>query len=245
MSSSCNSCSLKQNNCSSQNQPGCNSNNTLLTTMTNTNSLLTSSSYLNESNKFCSWGSNSSSNTNSFENNNCASSIEGKLNWINNKNCQKNLAIILSADPKAFSRQNRGGSSHHFAYPSITNHLQTLCSTNGQIPNNDAKNIQLARPVTALVFSQTSSLPTNLLPLNIQHQQIGNQQHPSVPSLISPASLSHLHLLERQMFVVFLKLTIKFKLFFLIYIFFFFFQMVSWKNYKKECGKTFGKPTNW
>lgn len=181
MNSSCNTCSLKKNVSNGQNQSQCtinnNINNTLLTTMTNTNSLLTNSSYLNESNKFCSWGSNSSSNTNSFENNNCASSID---------------------DPKAFSRQSRGGSSHHFAYPAMTNHFQTVSSTNGQIQANDSKNIQLARPVTALVFSQTSSLPTNLLPLNIQHQQMGNQQHPTVPSLISPASLSHLHLLERQ-----------------------------------------------
>lgn len=140
------------------------------------NTLLTHSSYLNES-KFCSWGSStgSSSNTNSFDINNCASSID--------------------VDPKTFSRQSRTGSNHHFAYPSITNQFQTSsmqmpCSMNV----NDFKTMQIqAIPVTAL-FSQ-NSLPANMMPLNVQHQTVNNHQ---APPLVSPASMNHLLLLERQ-----------------------------------------------
>lgn len=140
------------------------------------NTLLTHSSYLNEG-KFCSWGNStgSSSNTNSFENNNCASSIE--------------------VDPKTFSRQGRTGSNHHFAYPSVTSQFQTNsmqipCSMNA----NDFKTMQIqAIPVTAL-FSQ-NSLPANMMPLNIQNQTLNNHQ-PS--QLVSPASMNHLLLLERQ-----------------------------------------------
>lgn len=137
-----------------------------------TNTLQTNSTYLNESN-FCSWGSTGSSNTNSFENTNCD-------------------------DPKNFCRQNRGGSNHHFAYPSMTNHFQTVPNGGQQIQTNDPnnKNIQLAMPVTALVFAN-NSLPTNLLPINIQHHTL-HQQNSSTQPLISPASLSHLQLLEKQ-----------------------------------------------
>ena len=81
-------------------------------------------------------------------------------------------------------RQSRGGSSHHFVYPA--QHFQTVPSTNPLISND----IQVAMPVTALVFSQTSSLPSNMLPLNVQQQQglAGN-------TLPSP---SHLSSVERQ-----------------------------------------------
>lgn len=131
--------------------------------------------YLNES-KFCSWGS-TGSNTNSFENTNFISPID---------------------DSKGFSRQTRGGSSHHFVYPSITNQFQTV-PNNGQ--HNDStqnKNIQInGIPVTALVFAN-NTLATNVLPLNIQNHTL-QHHHTNGPPLISPKSLSHLHSLERQM----------------------------------------------
>ena len=67
-SSSCSSCSLKKNNHTSNGSFMPNNNNLLSCNVANLHS---NSSYLNESQKFCSWGSNSSSNTNSFENANC------------------------------------------------------------------------------------------------------------------------------------------------------------------------------
>ena len=60
-------------------------------------------------------------------------------------------------------RQNRAGSSHHFSYPQ---QFQTI-SADGL-------------PVTALVFSQTGSLPNSVLPLNVhQHQSQLVSQIPS------------------------------------------------------------------
>jgi hypothetical protein len=73
----------------------------------------------------------------------------------------------------------------NFPYP--TQHFQTVPSANQLISGE----IQVALPVTALVFSQTSSLPSNLLPLNVQHQQL------PVPTMPSPSMLN-LSSLERQ-----------------------------------------------
>lgn len=142
-SSSCNSCSLKNS----------------ININTNTNS-----TYLNEStNKFPSWGTNTSSsnssNTNSFDNN----------------------------------QQFAANNNQQFAYPSMISHFQSGLGAQ-QIMNIDTshtmnnKTIQIGGiPVTALVFQQ-NSLPSNFLPMNIQNGQ----------QLISPTSLAHLRLLERQ-----------------------------------------------
>jgi hypothetical protein len=181
-----------QANSSSSNLiPGCNNNGLLRAagpgnSSCNSCSLLkntnTNSTYLNEStNKFSSWGTNNtsssnSSNTNSFDANN-----------------------FVSDDTKSsFSKQSRSSISSHqqFAYPSMISHFQTGHGGQQQIMNIDTshsmnnKTIQIGGiPVTALVFQQ-NSLPANFLPLNLQNQQ---QQQ-----LISPTSLAHLRLLERQ-----------------------------------------------
>jgi hypothetical protein len=78
----------------------------------------------------------------------------------------------------------------------MVNHFQTAQLGGQQLVNIDTSNtmnnktIQIGGiPVTALVFQQTcGSLPANFLPLNMQNQQ----------QVISPTSLSHLRLLERQ-----------------------------------------------
>lgn len=164
-SNQCNSCSLKKSGnvmSQSHHQNGCGTGSSCQT------------NYLNES-KFSSW---SSTNTNSFENSNCASSND---------------------ETKAFCRQSRGGSSHHFAYPSIASQFQTVPSNGQHNETTLNKNIQInGMPVTALVFAN-NSLPASLLPLNIQNPTL-QQHHSTGPTNhISPKSLSHLHLLERQM----------------------------------------------
>ncbi len=77
----------------------------------------------------------------------------------------------------------------------MINNFQTAQLGGQQIMNIDTstlnnKTFQIGGiPVTALVFQQTcGSLPANFVPLNMQHQQ----------QVISPTSLSHLRLLERQ-----------------------------------------------
>lgn len=84
-------------------------------------------------------------------------------------------------------RQNRSGSSHHFSYPA--HHFQTLQNT--QLLPGD---IQMALPVTALVFSQNASLP-----LNIQHNsQQQQQQHPSYMALLEKQSWYHGKITRKQ-----------------------------------------------
>lgn len=116
-------------------------------------------------------------------------------------NSNSNMTNYLN-ESTSFSRQNRAGSSHHFGYPTMTNHFPVNMqgiNNNQQIgstlDSSTNTNIQLGMPVTALVFNQTSSLPTGILPLTIQHSQ---KHHSQQPPLMSPATLNHLNLLERQ-----------------------------------------------
>ncbi|CAF0752422.1 unnamed protein product [Brachionus calyciflorus] len=72
-------------------------------------------------------------------------------------------------DTKQILRTNRGGSNHHFSYPHPTQ-FQTISTGEIQVS---------ALPVTALVFSQTNSLPQGILPINVQHQSQMVTQMPS------------------------------------------------------------------
>ncbi len=81
-------------------------------------------------------------------------------------------------------RQPSGRSSNHqFIFPQ---NFQTV-SSSSQLISSD---IQVAVPVTALVFSQTSSLPCGILPLTVQSQQ------QNIPS--------HIISLEHQMYFIFI-----------------------------------------
>lgn len=79
-------------------------------------------------------------------------------------------------------RTNRAGSSHshHFSYPH-----QIQQGQQSQFQTISSGDIQVsALPVTALVFSQANSLPSGLLPLNVQQQQTLHHQMNS-PNLFS------------------------------------------------------------
>ncbi len=76
-----------------------------------------------------------------------------------------------------FRQHSARSSNHQFMF---SQNFQTGPSQ--LIPSD----IQVAVPVTALVFSQTSSLPCGILPLNLQSQQ---------QNIASP---SHMSSLERQ-----------------------------------------------
>jgi hypothetical protein len=91
-------------------------------------------------------------------------------------------------------RQNRSGSSHHFAaaaYPTASSqHFQTLQQTSNHMMGSD---FQSAIPVTALLFSQNSSLPIGNngmqhVPVH-QHQQQQHEQQ-QIPA--------YMYLLEKQ-----------------------------------------------
>lgn len=69
-------------------------------------------------------------------------------------------------------RQNRAGSNHHFSYPQ---QFQTI-SADGL-------------PITALVFSQTGSLPNSVLPLTV---------HPNQSQIVSQMPSPSRYDLERQ-----------------------------------------------
>lgn len=63
-------------------------------------------------------------------------------------------------DTKQIIRQNRAGSNHHFSFPH-PQQFQTISAGDIQVQ---------ALPVTALVFSQSNSLPSGLMPINVQQQ---------------------------------------------------------------------------
>ena len=77
-------------------------------------------------------------------------------------------------------RQNRAGSSHHFPL----SQFQTVSSTSSINSKNQQQqqqqlmsgDIQVAVPLTALFFSQSGSLPSNMLTLSMQQQHQISQQ---------------------------------------------------------------------
>ena len=109
-------------------------------------------------------------------------------NYLNDKKFAPNATLFdtmtsnssgsMFEDKSQIMRQNRAGSSHHFSYPQ---QFQTISTGDIQVS---------ALPVTALVFSQSNSLPSGLLPINVQ------QQAQLVAQMPSPSNRHNV--LERQ-----------------------------------------------
>ena len=128
------------------------------------------SSYLNETTNFCTWNTNT----------NCTFDTLASNFDENSKQAFMKQQQMNSSSTRGGGASNQNG----FVYPQ--QHFQTVSSN--QLLSGD---IQVALPVTALVFSQSSSLPSNLL---AQQQQ---QQQQNV--LSNSNTLSNLQSLERQM----------------------------------------------
>lgn len=143
------------------------------------------SSYLNETNNFCTWNTNCTFDT-------LASNFEENSKHAFMKQQQQQQQQHMN------NSSSRGGPTtggqNGFVYPQ--QHFQTVSSN--QLLSGD---IQVAVPVTALVFSQSSSLPSNLLAQQQQNLISASNtiNSNSNNSFINNNTLSNLQAMERQM----------------------------------------------
>ena len=191
---------LHRHVCQQQQQQN-NSNNILLTRVSNNNNL-TSNNTNNNTTSFAivpmlSTNTNNLitcplNNTNLIQisNNNSSFLNESNTFWNNKTNQFDTLTSSFDENQTFLKQQNNSNSRGNFSVYPQQQHFQT-------VPSNQllSGEIQVALPVTALVFShsQTSSLSSNLI-----HQQQQQQTLISNHSFVNHNTRSHLQSLERQ-----------------------------------------------